>query len=351
MKQTVLFFALAAFLQGCSPATNGPDQVSSADTTDATNDFYDNASVQLLANNGKIMVDGEVSEPHNVYFRDLKRRSVIVKETVLENGKEEFVGAYRYEGYSLYDLLNEVNVRKDNKEDFAPIIDLYVTITGSNGEETVLSWGEIYYPANRHQVLIATRVTPIVPSKTNDQWPLPEVSKLVVGTDLVTERNIPQPVTIRIHSLDAGYEVNREMDRLYAPRVEVFHGEDQVAALGDPPDELEEYSYPNTFYGRGKGIHGISEFRGYRLKDMLPGKGSQREDYIRRGIYTIAAPDGYRAAFTYSEIMNRNDQSEALMMDYGKGTEDGRWRLFMPADFFSDRAIKAVRQIRLELMD
>ena len=349
MKTAVLFLFIAAILQGCNPSTNTAEQVSSADTTDATNDFYDNATTHLLTNNGKIKVDGEVSEPDEVSFQDLKRRSVIVKETVLENGKEEFVGAYRYEGYSLYDLLNEVNIEKANKEGFAPIIDLYVTITGSNGEEAVLSWGEIFYPVNRHQILVATRVTPILPSKTNEKWPLPEVSKLVVGTDLVTERNIPQPVNIRVHSLDAGYEVKRDLERLYSPEVKVYHGAEQKTTIGDPPDGQEKYSYPNTFYGRGRGIHGISEFRGYRLKDLLPGKKQQRDDYIRRGIYTIAAPDGYRAAFTYSEIMNRNDQSEALMMDYGKGTEDGRWRLFMPADFFSDRAIKAVRQIRLDL--
>jgi hypothetical protein len=349
MQQAVLIWVIATLLLGCNPSVSAQDSVSSADTTDATNDFYDNASTHLLSHNGKIMVDGEISEPHEVSFQNLKKRSVIVKETVLEHGREEFVGAYRYEGYSLYDLLNEVNIKKANRDDFAPIIDLYVTVIGSNGEKTVLSWGEIYYPANRHQILIATSVTPIVPSKTKDQWPLPEASKLVVGTDLVTERNIPRPATIRVHSLDADYEVDRDLDRLYSPEVEVYHGDDQVARVGDPPANLQKYSYPNTFYGRGRGIHGISEFRGYRLKDLLPGKKQQREDYIQRGIYTIAAPDGYRAAFTYSEIMNRNDQSEALMMDYGKNTDDGRWRLFMPADFFSDRAIKAVKQIRLDL--
>jgi len=349
MNPTVFFLFIAAVLQGCNSSPDASNRASSVDTTDATNDFYDNAPTHLLTNNGKVMVDGEVDEPHEVYFQDLKRRSVIVKETVLKDGKEEFVGAYRYEGYSLYDLLNEVNIEKANEDDFAPIIDLYVTVTGSNGEKAVLSWGEIYYPAKPHQILIATRVTPIVPGKTNEQWPLPEVSRLVVATDLVTERNVPQPVTIRVHSLEADYEVNRDLQRLYSPDVEVVHGDEQVATVADPPANLQEYSYPNTFYGRGRGIHGISEFRGYRLKDMLPGKDRQRADYIRRGIYTIAAPDGYRTAFTYSEIMNRNDQSEALMMDYGKSTEDGRWRLFMPADFFSDRAIKAVKQIRLEL--
>jgi len=84
------------------------------------------------------------------------------------------------------------------------------------------------------------------------------------------------------------------------------------------------------------------------LKDLLAGYYQLSSELIKHGMFTVAASDGYRAAFTFSEIMNRNDQSETMVIDYGKDKGDGRFRLFHSADFFSDRAIKAVSEIRLD---
>jgi len=347
MKFTAIILIMAFFYLSCQQPEDTAGQSKKADATDATNDFYDNAPGHSLDHRGNIRVEGEVSGTRQISFEGLPMRSAVVKETRLHKGEDDFVGAYRYQGYSLYDLLNHVTVDKANKEDFRPIIDLYVTVSNAKGDTAVISWGEIYYPNNRHQILIATRVTPIVPSKTNQQWPIPKKARLVVASDLITERNIEDPSRIAVHSLEADFPVKRDMERMYAPAVDIYHSGEKITTLRDPGADQPTASYPNTFYGRGRGIHGVSRFEGYLLKELLPGKDSLDREYIREGLYTIAAPDGYRAAFTYSEIMNRNDQSEALLVDRGEDREDGRWRLFMSADFFSDRAIKSVSQIHL----
>jgi len=108
--------------QGCTqnPPASGP--LASADTTDATNDFYDNAPTRRLDPAGEITIEGEVAEAGKFAFHHLPLRSLVVKETRLEEGEEKFVGAYRYQGYSLYDILNEVKIDKANKEKYAPII-------------------------------------------------------------------------------------------------------------------------------------------------------------------------------------------------------------------------------------
>ena len=80
-------------------------------------------------------------------------------------------------------------LKKKNEADFQPIIDLYVEVTNDRGESVVFSWGEIYYPVNRHRLLIATSVARIVPSKAKDLWPLPTETKIIAGNDLVTVRN------------------------------------------------------------------------------------------------------------------------------------------------------------------
>jgi len=321
------------------------------DTSDATNDFYDNAPTYQLKHQKKIIVDGEIKGTTKQKFRDFQKRSVIVKETLLNSKRDSFVGAYKYKGYSLYDILNEINIDKKNKKEFPPIIDLYVEISNSNGEKTLLSWGEIFYPKNRHKNIIATHVTPIIPSKTKEKWPIPEQSKLIVATDLLTERNITNPTRITVRSLTGNYH-DKEMDILYSPVVKVKNGENKtVSRLSDMPDKFNKSSCPNVFYGRGKGIHGVTTFEGYLLKNILNTEIPQTKERLREGLFSISAPDGYRAAFSYSEIFNRNDQSEVFLIDLGENEPGGKFRVFTSADFFSDRAIKAVSEIHYKKPD
>ncbi len=71
------------------------------------------------------------------------------------------------------------------------------------------------------------------------------------------------------------------------------------------------------------------------------------EQILRSGVVCIEATDGYRASFSLSELMNRADFKEPLVM-YG-GDEKGRdgFSLFCPGDMFADRAIKSINKITL----
>lgn len=105
-----------------------------------------------------------------------------------------------------------------------------------------------------------------------------------------------------------------------------------------------------VFYGRGRGIHTVSLFRGPLLKDVLSSFFPTERESLRRGIFVKSAPDAYRCVFSYSEIMNRADQSEVLLIDEGE-REGGRWRILSSANFFSDRAVKAVSGIDLSIIE
>ncbi len=210
-KIQILTYALIVIIAISSSCTNGgkkhviskmeggPVQVIGTDSLDATNDFYDNAECYDL-NLHPVYVGGEIVESGNVDFSKLPLRSVIVKEALLTDSGNKFTGAYRYDGYSLFDILNNKTVDKANAKEFEPIIDLYVEIENEAGDKAMVSWGEIYYPNHLHDILIAKRVTRIVPSKTKDLWSLPTESKLVVAADLLTERNISAPVKITVKS-------------------------------------------------------------------------------------------------------------------------------------------------------
>lgn len=80
------------------------------------------------------------------------------------------------------------------------------------------------------------------------------------------------------------------------------------------------------------------------LKDFLKDNFNFSPENIMKGYFVISAEDGYRSVFTFSEIMNRNDQSELLLVDEDD-VDGGKFRLFPAFDFFSDRAIKSVKKI------
>lgn len=350
MKQAILALAAILIISGCGPkAPGGPVRAAlPVDSTGATNDFYDNEDTQKLPLVG-LTVDGEVAGPAPVDLGTLPRRSVIVKEALLgDDGTPRFVGAYRYDGYSLFDILNRVQVRKKNEAEFAPVVDLFVEVENAEGEKAVFSWGEIFYPNELHRILVADAVVRIVPTKTEDLWPLPVASKIVAASDLLTERNISHPSRLTVRSLDRSFAAA-------PPGAPAGGGELKIAGLAGVKGPLaiplgaRSLTYETVFYGRGRGIHSTTPFTGPLLKDVLRPHYPLTKEVLRRGVLTFASRDGYRVAATYAEIFNRNDQQELLLIEDPTLPDGWRFRIFPAGDFFSDRSIKDVSEILIEL--
>lgn len=311
-----------------------------------TNDFYDDAET-VKFKLPTIEILGEIANPVKCDLNKLSLRSVIVKETLLQDAKDKFIGAYRYDGYSLYDILNQSILKKKNEADFPPIIDLYVEIENSKGEKVVLSWGEIYYPVHRHEILIATQVARIVPSKTKELWPLPTESRLIVSSDLLTHRNISNPSKITVKSYSGKYEIVKGMTSMNSKSFSISADLMKTENISSLPTDLQKLTYPTVFYGRGKGIHGTTPFNGILLKELISKYVKVDVQKLRTGLFVIAGKDGYHASFSFSEIMNRNDQNEFLVVGISKDEDGGAFQIFPAADFFSDRAIKSVESIKL----
>jgi hypothetical protein len=351
MKTRLLcIVVVVSFIASCEPARtpfkSRNEPVTGFDSIDRTNDFYDNEQVVYLPGSKVIDISGEVAEPQSVTLSDLPVKSIIVKETRMENGEIFFTGAYRYDGVSLYDILNQVKVVKKNVKEFNPIIDQYVVVYNAAGDSVVFSWGEIYYPVQLHQVLIANRVARIVPTKSRDKWSLPVKARIIAGTDLITERNISDPVRIVVRSLNVNYKVDRNI-KLYSPQLSIEGVDLQSIVLKELPAGLVSHQFEHVFYGRGMGIHGITLTKGAYLKDLFTGNLKPSQNLIRNGLFVIAGYDGYRCSVSWSELMNRNDNSEVILQDRGENEDGGRFSCLFTADFFSDRAIKSISEIRL----
>jgi hypothetical protein len=341
---------MLALLASCKPVANpvgkSTDPVASVDSTDRTNDFYDNEPAITLPGSGEIEISGEVAGVNKVDLSVLPKRTLIVKETRIENGEIQFVGAYRYDGVSLYDILNQAKVVKKNAKEFNPIIDQYVVVYNAAGDSVVFSWGEIYYSSHLHEIIIANKVTRIVPTKSKDKWPLPKSVRLIVGPDLITERNISDPTKIIIRSISIKYIVNRDI-KMWSPALNIEGAGVSAIQVKELPEGLINQEFEHVFYGRGMGIHGITLTQGANLKDMLSENLKPDQSLIRNGLFAIAGVDGYRCAASYSEILNRNDGAAVLVQNRGEGKDGGKFSCLFTADFFSDRAIKSIAEIRL----
>jgi len=353
LKASIILLLLTTFFISPMNGQNLPDHINkagitpAADSADRNNNFYDNTETYSLPCND-LEIAGEIENPGKVDFSKLQKHSVIVKETILKaDGKDSFVGAYRYDGYSLFDILSDRILKKQNAAEFKPIIDLYVEIENDKGEKVIMSWGEIYYPNFLQNSIIATSVSRIVPSKSKDLWPLPMVSKLVIATDLITERNLSNPVKITVKSYHRSIPVNRDLTPLFSDEFKIFDNEKEVETITARPKNLRDQTVHTIFYGRGRGIHSTQPFTGVYLKDLLSPLLMTDKTNLQKCIVVLVGKDGYRSVYTCSEIMNRNDQSEVLLVPCEEEKDGGKFRIFPACDFFSDRAVKALSEIRI----
>ena len=310
------------------------------------NDFYDNTPARDLAGPRRIEVAGEIANPGPVELASLPIRSQIVRETRVADGENRFLGSYRYDGFSLFDILKERYVKKNNREEFKSVIDLMVLVENRQGERVVFSWGEIFYPTNLHRIMVATRVAPIIPTLTKEEWPLPEETRLIVAGDLATVRDIPAPSRITVFSSPLSFKRSIAPNALYSPAMSVFDAAGKKKqTIESLPETLPLLDYSTVFYGRGKGFHGIQNFHGRPLREILRPLFPTSESNLKRGYFIIAALDGYRITVSYGELFNRNDFVEFLIVDRGLNADGGRFALFPAPDFFSDRAVKSIGDI------
>ena len=324
---------------------SGSLQIQVADSMDLTNNFYDNVETFSLPLND-LYIDGEISNPGTVDLNKLPKRSVIVKEAILdEGGGNKFTGAFRYDGYSLLDILDNIKIIKTNADEFQSVIDLYVEIENASGEKTVFSWGEIYYPNNLHKIILASGVARIVPSKTKDLWVLPKTSKLVCGNDLVTERNLKSPSKITVRSYPKSFKTVKGMSPMFADGFSVFMNNKESVKITDFESGLNTQTYNTIFYGRGRGIHSTTPFNGVFLKSMIAKYFPSTKENLMTGLFCFAGKDGYRMTVSFSELFNRNDQQEFLLVKTPPDEDGGLFRLFPACDFFSDRAIKSLSEV------
>ena len=140
---------LTVFFLTPSCVTVGLDAVSGSTLiwNSGSNNYFNREAYTTLQGPKKLVIDGEVEQATEIKLSKFPLRTVTVKEAMYckEGDSIAFLGAFRYEGYALCDILSAVKVDKESKEDLWPPIDLYIEVRNDAGDTAVFSWGTVLY--------------------------------------------------------------------------------------------------------------------------------------------------------------------------------------------------------------
>jgi precorrin-4 methylase len=319
--------------------------------------------VFLLSANGwtasspAISITGFVKQPINITMYDLSRFESVsarLNEVTTDN---QFHGVFSYRGVPLRTLLELATVQKEESDFFKPV-DLAVVIKNNSGQQTVLSWGEIFY-RNPAEVLIAYSATPIMPHRECSGCHAPEVfkpwfdqlkrniglPKLIVSNDFYTDRSLENISSIEVVDLHPGI-ASQKMKNLFSPEF-TLNG-----AVKDKMKIKDISSYPRLEVlakttGDGKGYHGLNTYNGVPLIEIIRKAGINPD--INSAIL-ISSPDGYRSLISYGELFFAPYGRNIIIADMAEGQplkENGKFIALFPDDLSADRWVKAVNKIEV----
>lgn len=295
-------------------------------------------------------------------------------------------GAYRasveLRGAGLRDLLDAADVRKTTDDGFNRPLDTLVEVVGAKGEKALFSYGEIFLGRDPQRVVVAAARRFVWPhhhadvgfdgaavrgadeelppaaagcanchdGKARPALDAPRGIVVADSGDLWPARFVEDVVSIRVRQAGVALDKAKAKKDARAESAALVGPNGPAAALG--AKEFARFaprSWREASFGEGRGYRGVHVWRGADLADvvrpLLP-KGADP----RRVFVLVTAADGYRSAFSGTEVFFPTG-SPVLLADAcdGKPLEGGAGRFAVVAtgDFYVDRGVRAVSEIRL----
>lgn len=348
-KVYFLFFSLFILLIGCESESirawiDGFSGASISSYPEGNSFFHEQDVIKLKK--GNLYVGGEVNNPGNINFRKIYKREVVVKESIPIDDDLLFIGAFRYIGYSLFDILHHYIVDKLNADIFTPHVDLYIIISNEKDESVVFSWSEIFHTSIPHQIILAIGYAPIVPGKKEVNYDPGETWKIVAASDFYALRNIENPTKIEVSSFNQKqYKIDRDIriNESSELNIAIENGNNYSITCFS---EFVNSSYPAVSYGMGMGYRKTDNYSGYTLQSIMQDYIDISDtDRIKNGLVCFAGIDGYRAIYSFSEIFNRIDMVASIIAVSEVEQDIINYRNYLPTDFFIDRSVKSLQEI------
>lgn len=298
----------------------------------------------------EIEIGGNIAKPGRVSLKGLTKRSVTVKELgYRDHMTGEFIGAYRYDGYSLYDLLASQTVQNSQKNLPQNGHVEYVIIENAKGQKVIFTFDEIFNATKLHQIIIATDVTPLTVGQRKIGFEnFPDTAKIIAGNDLFGCRFIVNPVRIKIVSVP--FTKNLPGGKEYTPICTIENLVDNVnEKIEKWPSGFPVQNLRTVFFGDNKETQTLQQLRGFQLRELLYKEFPLSESLIQSGLITVKSADESLILFSFSEVFNRNDQQDLYITQPEQKTQMESGVLFPTGDFTTARMVKNVSSITLDL--
>ena len=333
-----------------------------------------------------VALSGSVRKPGRVEASalvGLPRRAVHAKLA----GEKRYRGTIEAEGVALKDLLERAEVAKAANDNFDRPLDLAIVVTGRNGKKALFSWGELFLGGDEGGALFADRLRPFIPHHhdpigdarfASGTWLGPEArEKLDVsgcagchdGGKLVTV-NVPRGVcvvptrdaggrrfvedVVSIEVRQAGFPAPARKRDLPDPWVEapalVLPDGRSVPLDAKTTKGLARVEGADVAIGLGRGFHGERRFAGGSLAALLRAKLPAGADPGLLAV-VVTASDGYRSLYSGGEVLLSRLPENVVLVDAEEGKplvrKVGRLKAFVRGDFFVDRAVRNLAEVRV----
>ena len=299
-------------------------------------------------------------------------------------------GAYRAtveaDGVALKDLVERAEVGKAMDDNFDRPLDLAVVVTGRDGRKALFSWGELFLAGDSGAAVLADRLRPFMPHHhepvaqqaiASGAWLGPEARAsldisgcagcheagkvpkvevprgicLVPTRDATGRRFVEDVVSIEVRQ--AGFPAPPQRKDLADPWVEaaslVLPGGKKIALTTKATKGLRRVEGEDDGIGLGRGFRGHSRFAGPSLAALLKSSLPAGTDPGLLFV-VVTAKDGYRSLYSGGEILLSRLPENVVLVDTEDGKplirKSGRLKSVVRFDFFVDRSVRSVSEVR-----
>jgi hypothetical protein len=302
-------------------------------------------------------------------------------------------GAYRctmeVDGYALKDVLERLDVKKKTDDGFDRPLDTYITVQGRAGHPVLLSYSEVFFAGDggpilvekarlvlphHHEPLPLGKANPTVfmdPAKRDaldltscaachqsGKRPLavPKGWLLVVPQDGYGARFVEDIAEIAVKQVGIPVKADREASKsavIEAPELIGLDGSKQALAR-ELFERSTQHSWRDAAFGMGTGFHEIRHWEGADLGDLLrpllPAGTDPRSVWV-----LVTAADGYRVLYSGGEVFTAPEGRGVALVDRINGAPmgpgSGRYHAVPRADFYVDRDVRMVKEVRIGLVN
>lgn len=300
------------------------------------------------------------------------------------NRDGSYAQAIEVEGIGLGALLDRVEIKKV-PDGFDRPLDTFVVVTGRQGELALFSWGELFATADGGPLLVerarfllphhhepfekapfdvkafldgaardALDLTPCASchdGKEQRAIALPRGFLLVTPGDPFPGRFVAEVAEIRVAQV--GIEApprDKDADKKSLPPLLLVGPNGSGKLDGRTAAKVPRRSFSGAAWGMGRGFKGEHRWEGLDLGDLMRSR-------IPKGVspsdtwVLVTAADGYRSLYSGREVFSSKRDGGVLLVDRedGKPLREGlgKYRTLPAGDFFVDRSVRLVSEIRL----